>query len=115
MNTLLLAFALSQEIPQVQPNNTLWKASLATYAAANVADLTSGARLASNPAYRETNPLMQSTAAAVGIKAGIIGAVVVTNWLVLRRHPEQKKMLAILNFGASAAPLAAAIHNGGLR
>ena len=89
---------------------TPWKASLATLAAAHSLDI------ASSLGKREGNPLLNQASSrfswqgAVAV-AGAVGAVVVVEWLVVRRHPEVARKFAIVNFINAGAVAGIAAHN----
>jgi hypothetical protein len=87
----------------------LWRASVATFAGANVADV------ASSWGGYELNPVLgrgpfgprQTT-----IKASIATGVVVAEWRWMRRH---RKVAAIVNFTASGILTGVAIRNWRIR
>jgi hypothetical protein len=89
-----------------------WKWSLVTVAAVNVADTASSLRCQSSPGVQEQNPLYgQFNGRAVGIKAGLVGGQTAVQWLIVRKWPKSRRFLTVLNFGQSAAPAWAAVHN----
>jgi hypothetical protein len=106
--TVLLAATLSAD------PNALWRSSVAALAAANAADTVTTYQ-AVGRGYRELNPLAGSPGGSVALKAGLLGAVVLTECLILRAHPKAAGKLALINFGAAGIPAAAAIHNARLK
>ena len=94
------------------PGRALWKASLASMAAAQAMDLHS------SWGKRELNPVLadrdckfnrQGALIKVGLQGGLMGL----EYLVTRGHPSRKlyRALSVINFGAAAGTAAVAAHN----
>src|SRR5687767_14006203 len=94
------------------PGEKLWRTSMTALAGANALDMHS-----SWWKY-ELNPALASPAGSFGcqgalIKLGMQGGLMGIEWLITRGHPTRKvyRALAFINFGASAAVGAVAMHN----
>ncbi len=123
MTRLLLFFAVAfslhaqsfepAQIPKQDKWQKIWAASVAVHIAGSAADAGSSFGL------REGNPLLAHDghfdSRSVGIKAGMTGAAVLVQWLILRHHPEKAKLFSIINFGVGSAYAGVAWHNMGLR
>ncbi len=88
----------------------LWLASLTAMIAANVVDSHS------SWGYPERNGLLRGSdgtfgSRAVAIKSGMIGGIAALEWLLTRGRGRGRGMVAIMNFGASAAITTVAIRN----
>jgi hypothetical protein len=88
----------------------LWTASAITYTGAMAADA------ASSWNHYELNPVLQDRTGrfngrGLAIKTGITGAVLLGEWLILRRRPSLARAVTIINFGVAAPVMAVAIHN----
>ena len=90
----------------------LWKVSVATFAAANVLDVTS------SWGKRELNPALSAPSAkfgasSLGLKAGIVGTVIGVEYLLTRGHPRPGvyRALAIVNFCDAGAVGGVAARN----
>jgi hypothetical protein len=105
---LIAAFFLSGIVAVGQDLEKSWKLSLIPLAAAQSLDV------ASSWGHVETNPLLAGPngrfgAPSAGIKFSILGTAVLTEYLILKRHPGRTKLLihanranAILTFGLAA-------------
>jgi hypothetical protein len=116
--TLFMIRGTAQDI---QPSLKLWTVSAATLSSANAIDALSSMRLNRDPNLRESNSLLASssgrfeTGRAVGIQAGLAACILVPEYLLIRRHPKLARAFSYVNFGLSAIPAQAAIHNFGLK
>ena len=93
-------------------HEALWKWSLAALAGANALDIASSWRKYElNPALAAPSSTFGAKSAA--IKVGILGAVVVVQWLAVSRHPSHRlyRALSILNFCDSGVVAGTAGHN----
>jgi hypothetical protein len=92
-------------------NRTLWKASVATFAAAN------GLDIASSWGKREFNPALAGPSKfgleGSAIKAAIVGVVIGVEFVATRRHsnPAFLRTLSILNFVDSGVVAGVSAHN----
>jgi len=113
MRIWFLAFLLFFTLPLFPADSgTWWKWSLLTMAGSNAADTASSLRCQSSPDVHEANPLYgQFNARAVSIKAGLVGGQAAVQWLIVRKARKLKRFFSVLNFGQSAAPAWAAVHN----
>jgi hypothetical protein len=64
----------------------------------------------------EANPILQGpgdrfSARSIGIKAGIAGGIIASQWMFQRKHPGAAKAAAITNFGMAAVFSGVAIRN----
>jgi hypothetical protein len=96
------------------PKRGLWKASLAVLAAAQVMDIHSSF------GCPEANGMLRSSggtfgARAVGIKSGVIGAVVLMQYLSLRRSSRSARMNSAVNFAIAGATVGVAARNYAIR
>jgi hypothetical protein len=108
---IVTAGMLSAEQPESRTKR-LWKWSLAAVAAGNAADV------ATSMGRHELNPVLGAGTfgmRATGIKIGISTATVGVQYLLVRRHPQAARKLAIVNFGMAAATGGVAAHNVSLR
>lgn len=115
MRAIILLFLLTlgvwgQTLPdhQTKPDLNLWKTSVFALGASSALDTLS------SWGGQELNPVLGRGSFGwrqTGIKSGIIGGVVLTEWLWLRKHPESQKVFVNLNVGASALIVGVAIHN----
>jgi hypothetical protein len=102
------------------PSFKLWSISTVVLSGAIGADAISSIRLNGNPNLRETNSLLASSSGqfesrrAVAIQAGLAAAVLIPEYLLIRKYPKIAKPLSYVNFGLTAIPAHAAIHNFGL-
>ncbi len=94
------------------PDTRLWRASLATLAVANFADVKS------SWGKHELNQTLAGPNGSFGrqgalIKLGIQGGLFGVEYLITRGHPSRKvyRALSFVNFGAAAATGAVAAHN----
>lgn len=92
--------------------STKWKMSVVTLLVTSSLDtLSSWNQQEANPILgKGTFGLRQAT-----LKGGITGGAVLTEWLWLRRHPKDAKVLSFVNFSASGVTLGVSIHNWRLR
>lgn len=132
MKVLLFVLALSSAVLGQTPNgkqgasfsagNTLtptstrlpttWRTSVTTLLLTSTLDTTSSWN------QQETNPLLGKGTFGLRqatIKGGITGGAVLTEWLWLRRHPKDAKVLSFVNFSAAGVTLGVSIHNWRLR
>lgn len=96
-----MKLALLLLVPVLACGSDLWHVSVAAYSGAQAFDA------ASSLGRIEANPLMRSADGRFGtrgiaIKAGITGAVVLGQYLILRRRPQARRALAVVNFGVAA-------------
>ena len=97
--------------PHIKRGMTLWRASVAALAAANIMDVQS------SWGKRELNPALAGNSGAFGakgalLKAGITGGVVALEYLVLRHGPSKRlRRLAAVNFGDAGLIGATAARN----
>jgi hypothetical protein len=114
--------ALAEQAPQLsdtglrprQPLPASWKWSLAPVLASQALDA------ASSYGMRELNPVlggsdgrfgMQSTA----IKAGVTGALLGAEFLIVKAHPGSARVFTKLNWAAAAVTFGVAAHNYAIR
>ena len=105
---LLALFALSMLVASAQERSRNWNISVAFFAGTQVMDAVS-----SRGSF-ESNPVLgrgQFGSSQVAIKAGIAGGVGLAEWLILRRHPETKRLWTWTNYGAGAVTAAVAVRN----
>ncbi|MBZ5621017.1 MAG: hypothetical protein LAQ69_20160 [Acidobacteriia bacterium] len=105
----------AQEVPPLDgpaPAPKLWRASITALAVANVMDVHS------SWGKHELNSTLSGPSGNFGkegalIKLGFQGGLIGLEYLVTRGHPTRKlyRALSVINFGASAAIGATAIHN----
>lgn len=93
---------------------TKWQAiSLSVGAAMMTADLVSTHEALQHPGAHEANPLMQNSAAAIGLKVGLFGASVGISYALHRAgHDRAARVLPIV-FGMPS--MAVAVHNFSIR
>ena len=87
-----------------------WAISLAPLFASEALDA------ASSYGMRELNPLLASPNGGFGMKAtglkfGVIGALAVTEYYLVRKYPRSAKVFAIVNWTTAGATSGLAIHN----
>jgi hypothetical protein len=98
----------------VSPGRTLYRWSLATVLAANVADA------ASSWSQLEANPVVsgggaQFGATSVAIKTGFVATSLLVQHIALRHRPDLYKKLAWMNFGTAGVLGGVAKYNMGVR
>ena len=121
MTKLLVLLTLSTYPLRAQetlaaPGARLWKVSLTTLAAANLADVRSSwGKHELNPALSAGNGTFGREGAL--IKLGLQGGLFGVEFLITRGHPNRKlyRALSFINFGAAAATGAVAAHNYTIR
>ena len=96
------------------PRRTLYRWSLATVLAANVADV------ASSWSQQEANPVVsgggaQFGATSVAIKTGFVATSLLVQHIALRHRPDLYKKLAWMNFGTAGVLGGVAKYNMGQR
>ena len=96
------------------PKRGLWKASLAVLAAAQIMDIHSSF------GCPEVNGMLRSSggtfgAKAVGIKVGLVGVVVLTQYLALRRSGRSARMTSAVNFAVAGVTAGIAARNYAIR
>jgi hypothetical protein len=112
LSVYLVIPAFAQEAPR--EHHRLWNWSIVALAGANAADIgTSLGRHELNPLLAGRNGRID-TGRAVEIKGALVGGLVLTEWLLHRRHPEVVKPFAFVNFAAAGAFGAVAAHNASL-
>jgi hypothetical protein len=87
-----------------------WKWSLVPLVASQSLDV------ASSYGLRELNPLIANSngafgAGSVAMKAGITGAIIGVEYLIVRSHPRAAKVLSIMNWSSAAITTGVAVHN----
>lgn len=85
-----------------------WAASVAFLAVAETADI------ASSRGSYELNPVLGRGpfgARQASIKAGIVGGVILAEWLILRRHPDSSRAFKWANYIAGGVTVGVAIRN----
>lgn len=87
-----------------------WGISLAPLFASQALDA------ASSYGMRELNPLLASPDGGFGVKAtglkfGVIGALAVTEYFLVRKYPRSARVFTIVNWTTAGATSALAIHN----
>jgi len=98
----------------VTPGRTLYRWSLATVLAANVADV------ASSWSQQEANPVISGGGArfgatSVAIKTGFVATSLLVQHIALRHRPDLYKKLAWMNFGTAGVLGGVAKYNMGVR
>ena len=98
----------------VPPGRTLYRWSIATVLAANVADV------ASSWSQLEANPVVsgggaQFGATSVAIKTGFVATSLLVQHIALRHRPDLYKKLAWMNFGTAGVLGGVAKYNMGVR
>jgi hypothetical protein len=108
----LFALAMTPYLRAEEPpeHQTLWAASIAALAGAEAFEAIS-TRQGINAGLAEANPLMRRDGLA--IKSAAVGAIVLTEWLVCRRHSHRSA--AIVNFAAAVALAGIAARNEAVR
>jgi hypothetical protein len=101
-----------QPEPQTHDGRAIYRWSLVTLLAANGADaVTSWQR-------PEVNPILGSSGrfdgTSVAIKAGMVGATLLVQHVILRHRPDLQRKMAWFNFTASGVLGAAAFYNSAL-
>lgn len=101
--------SLSVTNPEKSAN--LWKWSVASLIAANSLDALSSYGL------REGNPLLGTrfNGTSLAIKSGLTAGQIVAQYFVLKRHPEKRRLAAIVNFAVAGGLGVVAAHNFGIR
>lgn len=93
------------------------KASLATFLAARAADITTSYIHSRDPRVYETNPLVlglhdgRFTARTVAVQAGVTAGFVAAQVLICRKYPGARKVFRVVNFSMAAAHGYAAATN----
>lgn len=89
----------------------LWKWSVASLVASNTLDAVSSYGL------REGNPLLGTrfNGTSLAIKSGLTAGQIVAQYFVLKRHPEKRRLAAIINFAVAGGLGVVAAHNFGIR
>ncbi len=102
---------LMQEGEMRPPDSTTWKLSVAALTAANMLDLTSSwGKCEQNASLRTADGRFDGSRAIL-LKAGVLGGLVATEWLLTRKTNRYRKAATIFNFGAAGAIGAVAAHN----
>lgn len=85
-----------------------FKYSVGSFVAANTLDIhSSWGKYEANPVLgRGTFGARQAS-----VKTGVVAGVLLAEWLVLRKHPERKRWLKWINYGATAGITSVAVHN----
>ncbi|MGA2186457.1 MAG: hypothetical protein ABSH47_25860 [Bryobacteraceae bacterium] len=91
----------------------LYGISVASVLGANVMDI------ASSYGKQEANPLLKGSggtfdARSVMLKSSLLGGLQVSNFLLVRKHPELSKRAMVMNFVATAVFAGLAVHNFGV-
>jgi hypothetical protein len=105
---ILVLLALSMITACAQERSRNWNISVAFYAGAQVVDA------ASSRGWVEANPVLgrgQFGGRQAGIKAGIGGGMLLTEWMILRRHPETRRFWTWANYAAGAVTVSVAARN----
>jgi hypothetical protein len=102
------------ERPVVEQKQTKWKKAWAWSAAALMASVAMDT--ASSMGRPEMNPLLrgsmgQFNGRSAGLKFGIAGALLGSQYLLLQRHPEQAAWAATGNFAAAGLTSGIAVRN----
>jgi hypothetical protein len=109
MKALLLLCLLSVGLFAQEPT---WKTSVAVLAVSATLDtVSSWGQYEENPILGNGKFGLRQT----GIKAGITGGSILTEWLWLRKHPKDHKIFMILNLSSSGALIGVSIHNWSIR
>ncbi len=107
----------SAESPEPPRNIRVWRVSVLTFVAANAFDYASSAALRGTPGLHEANVLeanangQYALGRGAAFKIGATCAVVVPEYLLIRKYPKMAKLFSYINFGSSAAPIWAGSHN----
>lgn len=106
--------SLVVERPVVEQKQTKWKKAWAWSAAALMASV--AVDTASSMGRPEMNPLLrgsmgQFNGRSAGLKFGIAGALLGSQYLLLKRHPEQAAWAATGNFTAAGLTSGVAVRN----
>lgn len=97
------------EIPR--RHHRLWNWSIVALAGANAADVaTSIGRHELNPVFAGSNGNL-NTGRAIEVKCAMTGALVFSQWLFTRKHPEMVKPFTVVNFATAATFGGIAAHN----
>ena len=104
----------TRDLKTIPPGRTLYRWSLATVLAANVADV------ASSWSQQEANPLVSGGGAqfgttSVAIKTGFVATSLLIQHIALRHRPDLYKKLAWMNFGTAGVLGGVAKYNMGVR
>jgi hypothetical protein len=87
-----------------------WKVSLAPVIAAQSLDIASSwGRIENNPLLAGQNGRFGTQGA--GIKIGIVGAAVVAEYLILKRHPKMARLFSCLNYANAVFTGSVAVRN----
>ena len=104
-----LALLILAALPLMADDATLYRASLAALVTANAVDVHS------SWGHVEANPLLgygrTFDGRSAAIKGGIVGGLMLTQWLIARRNPSAKRKLAIINFAVAGGVGAVAYRN----
>lgn len=85
-----------------------YKISVGAFVAANALDgHSSWGKYEANPVLGRGTFGARQTA----VKTGIVAGVLLAEWLVVRHHPERKRWLKWINYGAAAGITVVAAHN----
>lgn len=97
---------------QPAPSLTPWKWSVVGLSAATALDI------GSSWGREELNPILGRGTFGprqAGVKLGIVGGSVLTEWLWLQHHPQHARIIATVNVGATGLTVGVAIRNFKLR
>jgi len=103
----LLVLSMLTASAQERPRRN-WNISVAFFAGAQAMDAVS------SRGGIESNPVLgrgQFGASQAAIKAGIAGGVILSEWMILRRHPDTRRLWTWANYGAGTAVAAVAVRN----
>ena len=103
---LMAPWLRAQEVP----HHRLWIASVGVLVAGNVLDVASSHGVEDNPMQRAPNGQF-SAGRAIAIKGGATAALVVAEWLLMRRHRRIDRGVAVTNFSVAAIPAGMAVRN----
>ncbi len=96
-----------------QPHDRLYRPSVAVAIGAQ------GADIASSWGGIEANPMLGRGQRfgwrMATVKAGVVGAGLLVQWIAVRRYPRHKRVAAIVNFGFAGATTVVATRNWSLR
>jgi len=105
---ILALLVLSMLAAAAQERPRSWNISVAFFAGSQMVDaLSSRGRIEANPLLGHGPFGLRQSA----IKGGIVGGVVLTEWLILRRHPDTKRFWTWTNYATGAATAAVAVRN----
>jgi hypothetical protein len=104
-----LAGLILAALPMMADDATLYRASLAALVAANAV------YVHSSWGHVEANPILgrgrRFDGRSAAIKGGIVGGLMLTQWLIARRNPGVKRRLAVINFAVAGGVGAVAARN----